>query len=158
MVKNGYAYPKKSTVRKKPVKKKPVLVACDRQQHVVSNVLEPMWWEDMFSCLEGQIPINTPVCADALAQQKIIAKKLNVVLKELVFTTGRTVIDGVFHLQHVNALHSDLKGWINSLFKGVASKNLSKYLGWRRALTGDKLILSSFIEKIVGHWVYQLLN
>ncbi|MDD7804167.1 MAG: IS1595 family transposase, partial [Endozoicomonas sp. (ex Botrylloides leachii)] len=59
---------------------------------------------------------------------------------------------------HVNAYHSQLKSWINNWFKGVATKNLSKYLGWRRALTGGGLALSSFIEKIAGHWVYQLAS
>lgn len=75
-----------SKERKKPVNKIPVMVACDRQQNIVSNVLEHMWWEDILACLEGHIKPQTPVCADALAQHEIIAKKLGVVLKELVIT------------------------------------------------------------------------
>ncbi len=146
---------KVNTQRKKPVKTILVLVACDRQRNIVSGVLEHMWWEDMLSCLEGRIAPKTPLCADALAQHEIIAKKLNAVLKELVVTAGRTVIDGVFHLQHVNAYHSHLKSGINDWFKGIATKNLSKYLDWRRTLSGGKLMASAFIEKMAGHWIYQ---
>ena len=87
-----------------------------------------------------------------------MAKKFKAVLKELVVTAGRTVIDGIFHLQHVNAYHSNLKSWINDWFKGIATKNLSKYLGWRGTLAGGKLRVSAFIEKIAGHWIYQLLH
>ena len=150
--------PKASASRKKPVKKIPVLVACDRQQNIVSGVLEHMCWEDMFACLEGRIAPETPVCADALLQHEVIARKLHVILKEMVITAGRSVIDGVFHLQHVNAYHSNLKSWINDWFKGVATKNLSKYLGWRRTMTAGGLAPAAFIEKIAGHWVTQLLS
>ena len=52
---------------KRPVKKIPVLVACDRQRNMVSSVLDHMWWEDIEACLVGRISPGTPVCADALA-------------------------------------------------------------------------------------------
>ena len=42
-------------------------------------------------------------------------------------------VDGAFHIQHVNAYHSRLKGWMQR-FHGVATKYLHHYLGWRRAL------------------------
>ena len=67
-----------------------------------------------------------------------------------------TIREGFFHLQHVNAHHSALKGWINNWFKGVASKYLSRYVGCRRALSTCELTLSRLIEKLAGGWLYQL--
>ena len=149
---------KAGQVRKpeRPVKKIPVLVACDRQSHMVSDVLDHMWWEDMEACLVGRIPPGTPVCADALAQHDRVAQRLGLVLKTLVTTEGQTVREGVFHLQHVNAHHSTLKSWVNNWFKGVASKYLYRYVGWRRALSTCDLTVYRLIEKLAGGWLYQL--
>ena len=139
-----------------PVKKIPVLVACDRQNKMVSNVLEHMWWEDIEACLTNRISADTLVCADALAQHSIVAKHLGFTLKTLVAVAGQTVREGVFHLQHVNAHHSTLKGWINNWFKGVASKYLNRYVGWRRALSTCELTFSRLIEKLAGGLLHQL--
>ena len=49
-------------------------------------------------------------------------------------------ISGIFHLQHVNSYHGHLKEWIAGIFHGVATKYLSHYLGWRRALTGGEAL------------------
>ena len=65
-------------------------------------------------------------------------------------------LDTAFHLQHINAHHSILKGWINNWFKGVASKYLNRYVGWRRALSTCELTFSRVIEKFAGGWLYQL--
>ena len=142
--------------REPPVKKVPVLVACDRQKNIVSHALDHMWWEDIEACLTGHICADTLVCADALAQHSIVAKHLGFTLKTLVAVAGQTVREGVFHLQHVNAHHSTLKGWINNCFKGVASKYLDRYVGWRRALSTCELTLSRLMEKLAGGWLYQL--
>ena len=44
-----------------------------------------------------------------------------------------------FHIQNVNAYASRLKSWMVP-FKGVASKYLANYLGWRRMIEreGDR--------------------
>ena len=39
-------------------------------------------------------------------------------------------VKGPFHIQHVNAFHQKIKGWINGHFKGVATKYLNHYLWW----------------------------
>ena len=63
---------------------------------------------------------------------------------------GQTVREGVFHLQYVNAHHSTLKGWINNWLKGVASKYLNRYVGWRRALSNCEPTFSRLIKKLTG--------
>ena len=42
---------------------------------------------------------------------------------------GKHVIKGLYHIQNVNSLHSQLKQFINR-FKGVATKYLDNYLAW----------------------------
>ena len=59
-------------------------------------------------------------------------------------------------MQLVNTHHSTLKGWINNWFKGVASKYLNRYAGWRRALSTFDLTLPRLIEMVAGCWLYQL--
>jgi transposase-like protein len=47
------------------------------------------------------------------------------------------LIDSVYHLQHVNALHSAFKRWITQ-FNGVSSKYLNNYLTWFKFLQLSK--------------------
>ena len=151
--------PGKPGQKKRPgfkVKQVPVLVACDRQHHLTSDVLENMKYQGIEACLAGRIPPGTPVCADALSQHDKVAENLGFILKSLVTRLGQTIRDGVFHLQHVNGYHSELKGWINDVFKGVATKYLARYLGWRRALSNCELTQERLIEKLAAHWVYPL--
>lgn len=46
---------------------------------------------------------------------------------------GIRVLEGVFHIQNVNAYDSRLKTWMRR-FNGIATKYLDNYLGWRRLL------------------------
>jgi len=45
---------------------------------------------------------------------------------------------GAIHVQNVNAYHSRLRGWLQP-FRGVASRYLTNYLGWRWALDGQRI-------------------
>ena len=143
---------------KEVVTKIPVMVACDRQNNVTDAVLEHVSTDELESHLSCRIQPNSILCADALLSHESLAKRLNLRLKELVTSTGVHVLDGIYHIQHVNAYHSDLKTWINGFFKGVATKNLSKYLGWKRYLKTEEFSEETFLERISGHWVRQLLS
>ena len=78
------------------LKKNPVLVACDRQDSMVSDVLDHMWWEDIKAGHVGRISPGIPVCADALAQHDIVAAHLGVVMKTLIGIEGKAVCVRVF--------------------------------------------------------------
>ena len=58
---------------------------------------------------------------------------------------------GSYHIQNVNAYQSRLKSWM-APFKGVASKYLPSYLGWRRAIErdGDRLTPRHIIVEALG--------
>ena len=47
-------------------------------------------------------------------------------------------VDGVLHVQNVNAYHSRFKQWLRH-FHGVASRYLPNYLGWRWALDANRI-------------------
>lgn len=144
---------KGSPLKRDRVKQIPVWVACDRQGQVTDAVLRHISAEELYSHLQGRIEPETPLVADAHLAHEAVASRLKVVLKELVSCSGQTVIEKVFHIQHVNAYHSTLKVWINGTFRGVATRYLYRYLGWRRLLSGNILTEKGFIERIAGHWV-----
>ena len=45
---------------------------------------------------------------------------------------------GAIHVQNVHAYHTRLRGWLQP-FRGVASRYLTNYLGWRWALDGERI-------------------
>ncbi|PJE78409.1 hypothetical protein CI610_02650 [invertebrate metagenome] len=93
------------------------------------------------------------VCADASLAHQSLARKLGFPLKELTTSAGQHVLEGVFHIQHVNAYHSHLKQWIKQVFHGVATKYLSHYLGWRRLLSSrHELNIEKMVAILAGHW------
>ena len=148
----------KKTEKKTSVKKIPVMVACDRQNHVTDAVLEHVSADELEAQLNGRIQPDSVLCADAHLSHESLAKRLNLDLKELVTTAGIHVREKIYHIQHVNAYHSDLKSRVDDFFKGVATKNLSKYLGWKRFIKTEKFSENNFLERIVSHWVKPLFH
>ena len=148
----GSSVYKKKGIKHPRVKQVPVLVACDRQGNLTDAVLTRVSSDDLYHHLSGRIKPETPLCADAHLAHEHVSKRLKVVLKEIVSSSKIAVLDGVFHIQHVNGYHSTLKRWINCTLCGVATKNLTKYLGWRRILSDDSLSKATFTERIAGYW------
>ncbi len=128
----------------------PVMVARDREKHTADAILENESADELYRHLNGRIGAETIVCADASLAHEKLARRLRFQFKELVTSSGQHVLDGVFHLQHVNSYHSHLKQWIAGVFHGVATKYLSHYLGWRRALTeANTLTADRLFNKIL---------
>lgn len=137
----------------------PVLTARDRSKNTVDRVLENESSDELCRHLNGRINIEAIVCADASLAHEKLARTLGFIFKELVTSAGQRVLDGVFHLQHVNAYHSHLKQWVEGVFHGVATKYLPHYLGWRRALTGVfSLDADRLANKILEHVYLQPLR
>ena len=142
---------KEAMTKKTKPRKIPVMVARDRSNHTVDAVLDNGSADELCVHVNGRINIEAVVCADASLAHEKLARKLGFTFKELVTSSGQRVIDGVFHLQHVNAYHSNLKKWIFGIFHGVATKYMAHYLGWRRALTeSEPLNIGRMINKIVS--------
>lgn len=140
-------------------RKVPVLVARDRNQHTVDGMLENESANELCRHLNGRISIEATVCADAHLAHEKLAEKLGFEFKELVTSAGQHVLEGVYHIQHVNAYHSGLKTWIGGVFHGVATRYLPHYLAWKRDLSASiKLNTDRFVSRIAEHWCYQLLT
>lgn len=157
-VRSKKSEPEPTAILKNQPKLIPVMIACDRRNHVTDAVLEHVSADELEMHLSGRLKPGAILCADAHLSHESIAKRLNLDLKELVTSQGIHVIDGKYHIQHVNAYHSDLKAWINCFFKGIATKNLSKYIGWKRFLKTEIFSADGLLERIAGHWVKPLFS
>lgn len=136
-----------------------VMVARDRQKHTVDGIMKNESADELCRHLNGRIDIEAVVCADASLAHEKLARILGFLFKELVTSSGDRILDGVFHLQHVNSYHGHLKLWIEGVFHGVATKYLSHYLGWRRALTSMiSLTVDHLINKIMERLYIQPLR
>ena len=78
---------------------------------------------------------------DANATYRSLARKHGIAHQAVNLSAGERVRSGkagAMHVQNVNAYHQRLREWI-ARFHGVASRYLPNYLGWRRALDGQRI-------------------
>ena len=136
------------------VKQIPVMVACDRDNHIIDAVLNSMKNKEIFSSLQGRIQEGSTLCTDSYASHHQLEEQLHVTLKELNASKGEYVKEERYHIQTVNSYHNALKCWINGFFKGVATKYLDKYLGWKRFLKTHLFSVESFLEQEAMHWIH----
>jgi hypothetical protein len=59
---------------------------------------------------------------------------------------------GPLHIQNVNAYHSRMRAWLVP-FRGIASRYLSHYFGWRWALDGQRIASpDAFLRAALGRF------
>jgi transposase-like protein len=59
---------------------------------------------------------------------------------------------GALHIQNVNAYHSRMRAWLVP-FRGIASRYLSHYFGWRWALDGQRIASAdAFLRAALGRF------
>ncbi|MGJ7917146.1 IS1595 family transposase, partial [Massilia sp. LXY-6] len=59
---------------------------------------------------------------------------------------------GALHIQNVNAYHSRMRAWLVP-FRGIASRYLSRYFGWRWALDGQRIASpDAFLRAALGRF------
>jgi transposase-like protein len=59
---------------------------------------------------------------------------------------------GALHIQNVNAYHSRMRAWLVP-FRGIASRYLSHYFGWRWALDGQRIASpDAFLKAALGRF------
>ena len=78
---------------------------------------------------------------DANAAYRSLARKHGIAHQAVNLRAGERVragSAGAIHVQNVNAYHQRLREWM-ARFHGVASRYLPNYLGWRRALDGQRI-------------------
>lgn len=117
-------------LRKEVLSKEQVCVATaiDRQGNLIieSVCTGRMTAKELERLYFGHIGEDTIFCTDS--HKSYMQFTIDMGLKHKRIKRGRHKED-VYHIQHINAIHSNLKRWIRR-FNGVATKYISNYLKW----------------------------
>ncbi|RJY02121.1 IS1595 family transposase [Parashewanella spongiae] len=95
------------------------------------NTFEHVTSDALTRELESKVQKDSVLCTDGFKAYIAFSKNNDLIHKRLNISAGIRVLENVFHIQHVNAYHNQLKLWL-SKFHGVATKYLTHYLGWFR--------------------------
>jgi transposase-like protein len=129
----------------------PVMIVRDRYGATTDSVLRRVTEETVGAVLKPVLAEDALLCTDGSTAYKALAKSEGIEHHPLIASQGERVKEKVFHIQNVNAYDSRLKGWMMR-FRGVATKYLSNYLGWRRLLEkqGAGLSPQSYLVAAIG--------
>lgn len=121
-------------VKKRGISKEQVCIATaiDRQGNLImelackgritSNELQKLY--------DGHIANGSILCTDSHKSYMQFANDLSLEHKRI--KRGKHK-EGLYHIQHINAIHSKLKKWMNR-FNGVATKYINNYIKWFKYL------------------------
>jgi transposase-like protein len=90
--------------------------------------------KDLHKTYDGKIKEKSVICTDKMNSYKRFASANDLDLIQL--KTGKSK-QGIYHIQHINNYHSQLKRFIYS-FKGVSTKYLNNYLIWNNFVNYSK--------------------
>ena len=111
----------------------PVIVARDRHGATTDAVLAKLNRVSITAALGGIVTPANEFCCDGGSAIVAFARKAGIPTHILPAPGKPNPRAPDFHINNVNAYHGRLKEWLRR-FHGVATKNLSNYLGWRRTL------------------------
>ncbi len=105
-----------------------VATAVDRQGDIIAELIcrGRITHNDLNRLYAERINDNSILCTDSHKSYIRFANNLH--LEHHRIKPGRFK-EGIYHIQHVNSMHSELKQWIRR-FKGVSTKYLANYLYW----------------------------
>lgn len=118
-----------------------VLVVRDRSGQTADFRLEKLDAPHVIAVLRPLIDPDAILCSDGANVYKTFAREAGITHRPINVQQGKRVLDGVFHIQNVNAYDSRLKTWMRR-FNGVATQYLENYLGWRRLLERHRETIS----------------
>ena len=127
---------------KRGLSKEQVCVACglDRQGTVLSKIsnLGKVSSSDLVRVYSGKVEKDSIFCTDSEKAYKRFAAQKGYKLIQLERGKHRL---GVYHINHVNAFHNNLKRFMDK-FRGVSTKHLDNYLVWNLSsrLTSKEII------------------
>lgn len=105
-----------------------VVCAIDRNGNIISELTckGRIRHSDLERVFLNHISKDSILCSDAHKSYIRFAQNLNIELIQL--KSGKSK-KGIYHIQHINSFHNELKKWIRR-FNGVATKYLANYLYW----------------------------
>ncbi len=116
-----------------------ILIVRDRHGETTDAILADLSAETVGAYLKPVVASDAVLVSDGNKAYEAFAAATDITQIALVASAGERTI-GCYHIQNVNAYQSRFKAWM-ARFKGVASKYLPSYLGWRRMIerNGDRL-------------------
>ena len=124
--------PKKrgESASKRGISREQVCVPCaiDRKGKVISKIsnLGRIQTQGLHRVFDGKIKNKSILCTDKASAYVRFSADNDLKLAQL--KGGKEKLD-IYHLNHVNAYHSELKRFLKT-FKGVSTKYLNNYLTW----------------------------
>ncbi len=100
----------------------------DRNGNILIGILGTgrVAYDPLKRFFEHHITPNSILCTDSAHGYSRLAEELHLEHKKI--KSGKHT-NGLYHIQHINALHGNLKNFIDH-FKGVSTKHLYNYLIW----------------------------
>jgi transposase-like protein len=137
----------------------PIIVARDRQGATTDAVLPKLNRASIAAALGGVVTPANEFCCDGGTAIVAFARRAGIAAHILPMPGKPNPKAPDFHLNNVNAYHGRLKEWLRR-FHGVATKNLSNYLGWRRTLEalGQNATSTAMILGATGMGPYQQMT
>lgn len=133
-VKGSWNSKKNKEKRKRGISKEQVCVLCaiDRTGNIITELIcnGRMKHTDLERLFTDRIEDDSILCTDSHKSFIKFAQNLGIKLHQI--KRGKHK-EGIYHIQHINAFHSNLKKWMYR-FNGVATKYLSNYMYWFRWL------------------------
>lgn len=109
-----------------------IVVSKDRNGNmdmVRSNLGRPTV-SDFKSVFKNKLKKVDILCSDAHRTYRSFANVTKLEHKVINGSKKQFVRERIYHIQHVNSIHSTLKNWLNIHFKGVSTKYMKNYLNW----------------------------
>ena len=129
----------KNDKKKRGISKEQICIetAIDRKGNILMGAIcnGRITTNQIVNFFDNKICEDATFCVDSHKSYMGIKDKLNIELKQV--PRGKSMIDSVYHLQHINALHSSFKRWLMT-FNGVSTKYINNYLAWFKFLQLSK--------------------
>ena len=147
---------RKPRKRGKAIKKKgisdnqvAVIVSSDRKNTMDFNVacLGRITKKNITQAIGDKIEDRTILCTDGHVSYKGFTIDNSIEHHVLRSDLKQYVKQKIYHIQHVNSIHSRMKNWIDKQLLGVSSKYLQNYMNWFHIK--EKFTEPEFIEKII---------
>ena len=134
----------------------PVIVARDRTGATLDAVLPRLDAVSLTAALGGVMAPSTDFCCDGGSAITAFARRAKLNIHVLPAPGNPQPEAPQYHINNVNAYHGRLKQWLRR-FHGVATKNLSTYLSWRRTMEalGATATAEAWIRGAAGIGPYQ---
>lgn len=112
-----------------------VMIVRDRSKATTDHILPDLSGAETAARLKPIVAAGSVLVSDGRQAYGHFAHANGLLHIPVIASRGEHVYEG-FHIQNVNAYISRFKAWM-APFKGVASKYLPSYLGWRRMIERD---------------------